>query len=76
MARKIQFLRTLLFSLGIGAALAFGTRTALAAAPSARSCPEWAISACTNQAGCELKCDLANQGTWALCENGCCFCLE
>jgi hypothetical protein len=77
MARKIDRLRTLLFSLAVGGALMFGARTALAA-PTADLCPEQAIGRCTNQPNCQMKCDppFANTGLTGICENGCCFCVE
>ncbi|HEX2211356.1 MAG TPA: hypothetical protein VHG93_26970 [Longimicrobium sp.] len=78
MARKIDRLRTLLFSVAVGGALMFGTHTALAAAPSARTCPDFSEGRCTNQFGCQLRCDsrYPGAGLTGLCENGCCFCLE
>lgn len=77
MARKIDRLRTLLFSVVVGGALMFGARTALAA-PTSDLCPEHSIGRCTNQFGCQLKCEGPYPGTGliGLCENGCCYCLE
>lgn len=77
MARKIDRLRTLLFSFAVGGALMFGARTALAA-PTSDLCPEWSDGRCTNQVGCQLRCDsrYPGSGLIGLCENGCCYCLE
>jgi hypothetical protein len=77
MAHKLQFLRTLLFSVTVGGALMFGARTALAA-PAAATCPDFSEGRCTNQFGCQLKCDsrYPGAGLTGLCEDGCCFCLE
>ena len=78
MARRIELLRTLLFSVAVGAALTFGTGTALEAAPRARECSPQAISACNSPSNCQQKCDLRypGAGLYGYCENGCCFCLE
>lgn len=77
MTRKIDRLRTLLFSLVIGGALTFGARTALAA-PATDLCPDFSAGRCTNQVGCQLRCDSPWPGTGLIgvCENGCCYCLE
>lgn len=78
MARKIERLRALLFSVAVGGALMFGARTALAAPPSEKTCPDFSIGRCTNQVGCQLHCNsrYPGAGLTGLCENGCCFCLE
>jgi hypothetical protein len=76
MAHKIDRLRTLLFSVAVGGALMFGARTALAAPTDL--CPEWSAGRCTNQVGCQLRCDsrYPGAGLIGVCENGCCYCLE
>lgn len=78
MARRTEFFRTLLFSLGVGAALTFGTGTALQAAPAAGECPSFSISSCNSQSNCQLKCDLKfpGSGLYGECDGGCCFCVE
>lgn len=79
MPPKIHLVRTLLFSLVVGGALTFGTAAALQAAPSAAElCPDFSEGRCTNQFGCQLRCDsnYPGAGLTGLCENGCCFCLE
>lgn len=77
MARKIERLRTLVFSLAVGGALMFGARTALAAAPSAASCPDYSLGSCRTQSGCQLHCDSKyGTGLTGVCEDGCCYCVE
>ena len=78
MARKIDRLRTLLFSAAVGSALMVGARTVVAAAPSAATCPDFSLGTCRTQTGCQLHCDskYPGSGLFGVCEDGCCYCVE
>lgn len=76
MARKIQLLRTLLFSLVVGGALTFGANTALASANETLACADPnANGSCVTWYTCKKICE--QQGydpTYSFCVNGCCYC--
>jgi hypothetical protein len=74
MARKVSLLRTLLFSLGISGALAFGTSTALAGTASS-TCGPPAVYSCLTWYDCKKTCERYGfSGLEAHCMDGCCYC--
>jgi hypothetical protein len=75
MARKISLLRALLFSLGVGSALAFGAGTALADG-AASACEDPAAQGiCYNWYDCKKLCQrIGYSGIEAHCVSGCCYC--
>lgn len=76
MARKISLLRALLFSLGVGGALAFGASTAFAGAGAASACADpAAYGTCLGWKDCKATCQRYGfSGIEAHCMNGCCYC--
>lgn len=78
MARKVSLLRTLLFSLGISGALAFGADSALAGtapAGAASVCEPPAVGTCLGWYDCKKTCQrYGYDGIEAHCVNGCCLC--
>jgi hypothetical protein len=78
MARKMSLLRALLFSLGIGGALAFGAGTAVAGVGTASTTcapPPDTYGACLGWYDCKKTCERYGfSGIEAHCVDGCCFC--
>ena len=76
MARRIQLLRTLLFSLAVGGALTFGAGTALASPETKRACSDPnANGSCSTWYTCKKICELQGlDPTYSYCVNGCCYC--
>lgn len=76
MRRTLGVLRTGLFTLACGAALAFGAATALQAAPIPACKSPSAAGSCSTDAGCARLCQ--QKGAWSgSCDEPtyCCYCI-